>query len=101
MSKNNIAISNLRSCIKTAKSNGFKQTDIIKIVGEIYNPLTSKAITFVTPFALKQTAKIATKVAASANKSANATAISNTQRTQTQTRKNGGKTTKRRKTRRR
>lgn len=95
MNSNTDAISNLRSCIKTAKNNGFKQTDIIKIVGEIYNPMTSKALNFMKPYALNQTAKITTKYTTSPNKSANASPISNSQ-----TKRMGGKTKNRRKTRR-
>lgn len=48
---------NLKSCIKEAQSKGVKQSDIIKIVGEIYNPMTYSVGKFVSPFVANQANK--------------------------------------------
>lgn len=48
---------NLKSCIKEAQSKGVKHSDIIKMVGEIYNPMIYSVGKFVSPFVANQANK--------------------------------------------
>ena len=46
----------LKICIKKAKTQNIPQTEIISLVGQIYNPLTSSAFKIVSPYAKKAAA---------------------------------------------
>jgi len=50
---------NIINCIKKAKEKKINQTTIIKMVGEIYNPYTSKAINIATPWVANKMIKAA------------------------------------------
>ena len=52
----NVVETNVKNCINTAKINGITQTKFIKMVGEIYNPYTSKFIKFASPIVMNKAA---------------------------------------------